>query len=464
PAHPIVGELAERWDVSDDKRVYTFHLHEGVTWHDGKPFGSKDVVATFDKILDEDTLSVHTRSYFELLDKHEAVDAHTVRFTWKKPYFMTLDAFEMVPIMPAHVLEKMSATEFNEAATNPLNRRPVGTGPFKFVEWEASQKIVLARNDAYWGKKAHLDRVVFRIVRDDTVRKQMAQRLDVDVWTRPSDDDWVKMKDERVFVEKFNRSLIYDHSYAWIGWNQAAKPFFADKRVRRALGQLVNRKRIAETMFFGLRKPTECHFYWASRECEGLEQFPYDRKAAEQLLTEAGWVDSDGDGIRDKDGVPFRFTFMVPASSVNSAKMGTKMKEDYHRAGIEMDIQKVEWTVFTKRLRKHEFDACTLMWGSSGPRADPVQIWHSNALEGGSNYISFRSDRADQLIEQAAVEFDVDKRTELYREFGRLLKDEQPYTMLFVSPRKALLHKRIRGARESLMWWRFRDWWVDGER
>lgn len=463
PNYGLKPELAERWEVSEDQLVFTFHLRKGVRWHDGKPFTARDVIATYDKVLDPTTKAAHVRSYLERLKEYKALDDYTVRFTWSEPYFMTLDTFEMLPIMPAHVIGAMTGPQFNEASSNPLNRHPVGTGPFRFAKWESNQKLVLARNDAYWGKKAHLDRVVFRVVKDATVRRQMAERLEVDVWSRVLDEHWTKASENPVFRDKFHRSMVYDASYAWIGWNQEAKPFLADKRVRRALTMLIDRERIAKTLFYGLRKPVSCHFYWASKECEGLDPLAYDRKAAERLLDEAGWKDSDGDGIRDKGGVPFKFTFMSPASSQDTLKLGTKMKEDYYRLGIDMEIQRVEWTAFVKRLREHEFDACSLMWGG-GPRADPVQIWHSKSRDGGSNYVGFSVPEADELIEQAAVEFDPAKRTELYRRFGRILIDEQPYTFLFVRPSMALLNKRIKGARESLMWWQFQDWWVEGAR
>lgn len=460
PAYKMKPALAERWHISDDKLTYTFFLRRGVRWHDGKAFTADDVIATLDKVTDETTRAAHVRSYLEELERYEKVDDFTVRFHWKRPYFQSMDAVGDLAIQPAHVISKLTGTQYNEAATNSLNRHPIGTGPFKFVVWESNQKIVLARNERYWGRKAYLDRVVFRIVQDPTVSKQLALRGDLDFWNRVSDEQWANM-DGAKLARRFNRSLVYASGYAWIGWNQKAKPFFADKRVRRAMTLLLDRKRISETMYYGLRKPTACTFYWASSACDGVEPLPYDTAQAERLLDEAGWVDSDKDGVRDKEGVPFEFTFMIPASSVSSAKLGTKMKEDFRRYGIEVVLQKVEWTAFTKRLRKHEFDACTLQWGG-GPRPeDPSQIWHSKSQAGGSNYVGFSHAKADRLMEEARVVFDAEKRNALYREFGKILADEQPYTILFVSPQLSLINKRVRGVQESLLWWQFGDLWVE---
>ncbi|RMG17512.1 MAG: hypothetical protein D6729_08735 [Deltaproteobacteria bacterium] len=458
PDYPVVPELAERYEVSDDHLTYTFHLRKGVKWHDGMPFTADDVIATFDKMMDPTTKSVHVRAYFQELDSYEKVDDYTVVFHYKKPYFLVLDTFADFPILPAHIIGKLSGTEFNQAATNPLNRHPIGTGPFKFVEWEADQKIVVERNEDYWGRKAYLDRIVYRIVKDATVSEQLAAKEELDVWTRILPEQWIKM-DNPVFKEKFNRFKLYEANYAWIGWNMK-RPFFSDKRVRRAMTMLIDRPGIIEKVMYGLPLPTQCHFYFKSKACPDLPPIPYDPAGAVKLLEEAGWKDSDGDGVRDKDGIPFKFTFMIPASSVQSERMATKMKEDFTRAGIDMAIQKVEWAAFTKRLREKEFDACTLLWGG-GPRGDPTQIWHSSSIEGGSNYVSFSNPEADRLMEEARVTFDPEKRNALYREFGKILYEEQPYTWLYVRPRLELLHKRIKGARSSLLYWKWSDWWVD---
>ena len=451
--------LAERWDISEDNLVYTFHLRRNVTWHDGQPFTSRDVIATYDKIQDEAVRAAHIRSYLEELESYEAIDDFTVRFTWRRPYFLSMDMpFTGVPIQPAHVLTELSGSEYNEAATNPLNRNPIGTGPFKFVEWRNGERIVVDRNDAYWDRPPYLDRVTFRIVLEDPVALRLAERGDIHVLNDIRSEAWRNM-DNPFLRENYSRSRFFDANYAWIGWNQT-KPFFQDARVRRAMTLLTDRPGFIEQMQYGLPMPTTCHFYFASPACDpDLEPLPFDPEAAIALLEEAGWVDSDGDGVREKDGVRFEFQFMIPASSEGAARMGTKMKEDFARAGVVLNLQRVEWTAFVGRLREHNFDACTLVWGG-GARGDPSQIWHSNSIDGGSNYISFRNERADEIIEQARVTLDDEARQELYREFGRILYEEQPYTWLYVRPRLALIHKQVRGVQESLQFWQYRDWWL----
>ena len=460
PDYRYIPGLAERWEISDDRLTYTFHLRHGVRWHDGQPFTARDVIATYAKVMDQTTKAVHVRAYMKGLEKFEALDDYTVRFQWKEPYFLAMsEPFAGVIIQPAHVIEKLSGIEYNEASTDPLMRHPIGTGPFRFVEWESNQKVVLRRNDDYWGKKPHLDRLVFRIVKELDVALQLAERGELDVVTRVLDEAWVGMDNPKL-RQNFYRSKFYDANYAWIGWNEL-RPFFKDRRVRRALTMLVDRPGIIDKLAYGLPMPTTCHFYWKSKACDPkLEPLPYDRLAAVKLLEEAGWKDTNDDGIRDRDGVEFRFDFMLPASSVWAHRMATMMKEDFGRAGIDLAVQKVEWSAFTRRLRDKEFDACTLIWGG-GPRGDPTQIWHSSSIDGGSNYISFSNPKADALMDQAKVIFDDDRRNAIYRQFSRLLYEEQPYTWLYVRPRLSLVSRRLRGVRESLMFWQYEDWWVE---
>ena len=459
PRYQIVPELAERWEIAPDQRTYTFYLRRGIRWHDGKPFTARDVVATFDKIQDEKTKAVHIRSYTKELKSHEALDEFTVRFSFNKPYFLVMDGvFASIPIQPAHVIAGLSGSRYNEAASNPLNRHPMGTGPFRFVEWESGQKIVIARNEAYWGRKPHLNRIVFRIVKDSAVSLQLAERQEVDV-VGVTAEQWRKM-DARI-RKAYHRAKYYDNNYAWIGWN-LKRPMFADARVRRALTMLIDRPGIINAMSYGLPRETTCHFYWASDSCDpSVKPLPYDPPAAAKMLEEAGWKDQDGDGIRELGDVEFRFRFMIPASSEGAARMATKLKEDFGRAGIDLQLQRVEWSAFVKQLRDKDFDACTLAWGDSSPRGDPTQIWHSDSINGGSNYISFRNARADAIMDEARVTLDESKRNVLYRELHRLLYAEQPYTWLYVRPRLSLIHRRIHGVRESLPGWQFEDWWVE---
>jgi peptide/nickel transport system substrate-binding protein len=459
PDYRVVPELAERWEIASDERTYTFHLRHGVRWHDGRPFTARDVIATFDKVQNEQTKAVHIRAYTKELSRYEALDDFTVRFVFKHPYFLALDGiFASVPIQPAHIITSLTPIQYNEAATNSLNRHPIGTGPFRFVDWESNRKVVLRRFEEYWGSKPHILELVFRTVKDYTVALQLAERQELDVVTVTA-QQWRSMQSP-VLRQQYYRSKYHDANYAWIGWN-LKRPQFRDAVVRSALTMLVDRPGLIGSMMYGLPKPTTCHFYWASDACDDkLLPLPYDPLAAVKLLEHAGWVDRDGDGVREKGKFEFRFTLMIPASQQSMVHAATKIKEDMRRAGIDMRLQRVEWSAFLKRLSDKDFDACTLVWVDS-PRGDPTQIWHSSSIAGGSNYVGFSNREADRLIDRARVTLNDRRRNKLYRRLGKILYDEQPYTWLWVRPRLTLIHRRVHGARESLMGWRYEDWWVD---
>jgi peptide/nickel transport system substrate-binding protein len=458
PRYEIVPQLAERWEISADGRVYTFHLRRDVHWHDGPAFSARDVIATLDKVLDPLTLAASTRADYEELESYQAPDDYTVVLTWKHAYFLTLDVIADLPIHPAHLIQPLTAAQYNQAASNPINRAPVGTGPFKFVEWQSNAKITLERNPAYWARPAYLDRLTFRISADASVRLQLAERGEVQLLYRLKADQWINMRSPELRAH-WNRSRFYAAKYNWIGWNEQ-RSFFADTRVRRAMTMLIDRPAIIEKLLYNLNRATTCHFYWASAACDQKQlPLPYDPAAAAASLDAADIRDHDGDGVRDRKGQQFRFSLVIPSTASEAARTAAKIKEDLARAGIEMEIERVEWSAFLKRMNDHDFDATILQW-SGDARMDPTQVWHSHSIEGGSNFIGYRNPEVNRLIEQARATLDADARNALYRKFGAILHAEQPYTFMYVPAELDLLHKSVRGARPNLYWWQFEDIWL----
>jgi peptide/nickel transport system substrate-binding protein len=211
---------------------------------------------------------------------------------------------------------------------------------------------------------------------------------------------------------------------------------------------LIDRKQIIETLRYGLALPTESHFNPNSAEYNtNLKPYPYDPARAVQLLDEVGWRDTDGDGIRDKDGVPFKFEFLAPAGSVFTSQLMSVLKEAFRKVGIEMTERTIEFTVLVDNLRDHKFDASNLIWVSP-LLSDPYQIWHSSSIANrGSNYASFNNPESDHLIEQARLEFDPVKRREIYWRWQEIIYDEQPYTFLLVPKDVLVYHKRFQNVK-----------------
>jgi peptide/nickel transport system substrate-binding protein len=427
--------LAESWTISEDKLTYTFTIKKGIKWQDGVPFTSEDIVFSYKTIMDPKVDAPQLRSYYQEIKDVEAVNEHTVKFTYARPYFLALEFCGGMPIVPKHIFEK---GDFN---THPAGRAPVGTGPFRFVKWTTGREVVLEKNKDYWGEKPHVNKIVFRIINDPSVALQVLKRQELDVASL-TPIQWEMQTGSPDFEKNFDKFSYYTPNYSYIGWN-SARPFFSDKRVRRAMTHLLNRELILNKIMFDLGAVVTNPFYINSPEYDkSIKPIPYDPAQARALLDEAGWTDHDGDGIRDKDGVKFAFEFLIPGGSETGEKIATILKEELEKTGIRMDIRKTEWAVFTTRLNERKFDAVTLAW-SMGVESDPYQIWSSTQAESGSNFVGFKNAEADRLIEQARKEFDREKRIELYRKFSEIVNEEQPYTFLFCRKATVAVAKRF---------------------
>ncbi|MCA9771502.1 MAG: peptide-binding protein [Myxococcales bacterium] len=447
----LIPLLATGWEIGDDKLTFTFHLRRDVRWHDGAPFTADDIVFSYERIQDPTVNAPHLRVYYIDIDRVEKLDDFTVRFHYKKPYFRALEFCGGLPIVPKHVFEK---GDFNR---NPAGRAPVGTGPYRFVRWATGKEIVLTRNDAYWGKPAPLERIVFRVITDDSAGLQVFKKRELDV-IGLTPFQWERQTESARFERLSRKVSYYRPYYNYLGWN-LRRPYFSDKRVRRALTQLVDRDKILAKLLYGLGKVVTGNFYVNSRDYDAsIKPWPYDPPAAKKLLAEAGWIDHDGDGVLDKDGVAFRFTFIISAGSTFAEQLSTILKEELARVGIEMAIEKFEWAVFIDKIDGRDFDATSLGW-SLGVESDPYQLWHSSQAEKGSNFVGFRNAEADRIIEAARIEFDADRRMKMYHRFHEILHEEQPYTFLFCTAALVAFDRRFDGVNlyplgvDTLEWW-----------
>ncbi len=431
----LVPLLAESWEVSQNKLQYIFTLRAGLKWQDGTPLMSRDVVFTFDTVKDPKVDAPHLRNYFRNLEKVEALDDRKVRFTYSEPYFKTLEMIGGMGILPKHIF---SEGDFN---THSAGRKPMGTGPYRFVKWDTGKEIILERNEDYWGEKPHLKKMVFKIITDETVSLQVLKRGEMDLMGL-TPIQWVRQTKGKKFTRMFDKLQYYLPGYSFIGWNQK-RPFFSDKRVRKAMTMLIDRELVLEKLRYGFGRVVTGNFFFESPDYnKGIEPWSYDLEKAKRLLEEAGWKDTDGDGIRDRKGIPFRFEFTISSGSQFAEQMATILKDSLEKTGIEMNIRPLEWALFTKVLDDRTFDSVILGW-SLPVEADPFQVWHSSQAEKGSNFIGFENAEADIIIDEARVTFDRTKRIQLYRRFHQILHDEQPYTFLFVNKSLVALDKRF---------------------
>lgn len=445
--------MAKKWEVSDDRLQYTFYLRDDIYWQDGVKMTVDDIIYSFERIQDPKVDAARLRVYYRDVSKVERIDDYTIRFTYRFPYFRALIMLGAgLPIVPKHIFD--DGTDFNK---NPFGRNPVGSGPFKFVEWRTGSRIVLVKNENYWGKVPEISGITFQIITDSSVALQVLKKGEIDI-ASITPIQWVKQTGSKNFNERFSKYKYYLPGYSFIAWNQD-RPYFKDKRVRRAMTMMLNREEIKEKLYYGLPEVVTGDFYKLGPDYnQDIEAIIFDPDTAVRLLEEVGWIDRDVDGIREREGVPFRFTFMVSGAR-GAERITNILRENLKKIGIDMDINKFEWTVFSKNLQDRAFDATILGW-SSPLENDPYQVWHSSQTEKGSNFIGFKNEEADRIIEEARREFDPEKRRKLYNRFQEILHEEQPYIFLFMQPSLVAIQKRFTNVKVYKLGIDIREWGV----
>jgi peptide/nickel transport system substrate-binding protein len=429
--------LAEKWEADGDKTL-TLHTRAGVTWHDGQPFSAADVAFTLDRARDP-KVGADQRADLEPIAKVEQPDDKTLVLTLGRPAPYLRQALAHISILPKHLYE---GKDLRRAAPS---RAPVGTGPFKFVRWKSGEEIVVEKNANYWGPKAHLDRIIFRIVRDKQVAYELYKRGELDVmWRLPSG----RTTDEARADAKLagHRMRVWTpRAYFFIVWNTRK---FPDPRVRRALTQLVDRARFTQIAFAGHARPVTGPYPPGTPSYDAsLPPLPYDPKAARALLDQAGVK-------------ALKLTFLSTAGSRTVEQLATLLKEDFARVGIELEVATVDWAVLLDRLRHHAFDASSLQWTMSLEQ-DNYSMFHSSQGEAGQNYGAWKSPAADALLEKIRATSDDNARHALDRQLHKLIHDEQPYTFLS-SPEVATLEaRRVHGLLPSTDGFTFASAWVE---
>lgn len=435
--------VARSWEVSGDGRTWTFHLRDGVRWHDGVPVTADDVVFTIEKVRDPATQSRSYMAAFQDLAAVEAVDPRTVRATYVTPYADALDSWTL-PLLPRHLAGKDP-----DLLTGEFSRHPVGCGPFRFVRAEAGKEIVLAANDDYWDGRPRMDEIVFRILRDDRTRFQALLRGEIDLLGAPN-DLWRAAR-EPMREGRLAGFVSYRLDVWYVGWNQSgSNPFFVDAGVRRAMVLALDRKRFISAVLDGYALPAVGSYHPKSRWFdETLEPWPYDPAEATRLLEAAGWTDSDGDGVRDRKGVPFSFALLVPALSQEvTDRIAIWMQDSWKSVGIRATIDKLEWSAFQERRVEHRFQAAMASMNFT-PVPDQYELYHSSSREHGLNYVGFHDEAVDALLEEGRRTFDPAARKLVYAKLERRLHELEPISCLFHLAAPLLHDVRLQGLRPT---------------
>lgn len=431
--------VATSWEISEDHLEYTFHLRRDVQFWDGTPLTAHDVKFTFDTLMNPTTDAAALRNYFKDVSTCEVLDDYTVRYRCTQPYVYHLNALGSLEILPRHIYGE---GDFNK---HRANRAPMGSGPYRFIRWVTGRYILLERNPAYWktaiNGEPYLERILFRFITNDNAAMQLLMRGDLDR-SGILPQDWERRANTPKFIAKFHRFQYFRPGYTYIGWNLRL-PLFSDKRVRQALTMLLDRETICATILEGFARVAAGTFMFDTpEENPRIQPYPFDPKHAVALLEEAGWRDTNGDGLRDRDGRPFRFEVLLTNNNPTAERILTVYKEELARHGIELVLRPLEWAAMVERVDARNFEAVIMGWALS-PDPDPYQLFHSSQAEKGSNYVGFADTEADRLMEEARVTFDREKRIAMYHRLSEILHEEQPYTFLMVSKQLLAVDKRF---------------------
>jgi peptide/nickel transport system substrate-binding protein len=433
----IIGDLAESWDVSANGLIITFHLRKGVKWHDGQSFTAADVLYTYQVTVDPKTPTAYAGDFLKV-KKAEIIDDYTFRVTYGKPFAPALISWGS-SILPRHLLAGLDITK------SSLTRHPIGTGPYKFKEWVAGQKIVLVSNTDYFEGRPYIDGNITRII-PDTATMFLELRAQGISYMDLTPLQYTRQTENNLFKNNFNKYRYLGFKYTYLGYN-LKNPLFTDKRVRQAISYAINKEEIISGVLLGLGKPATGpykHGTWAYNG--NVKIYNYNPQKARELLREAGWSDANGDGVLEKDGRPFVFEIVTNQGNETRQKCAEIIQRQLAEIGITVKIRILEWAAFVNDfINKRRFEAVILGWTITLD-PDAYDVWHSSKTAPEElNFMSYNNPEVDELLEKGRSTFNQKKRKKYYDRFQEILAEDQPYTFLYVPEELIIISNRFRG-------------------
>ncbi len=460
--------------------VFTFPLRDDIRWHDGHPFDAADVVFSWSIYGNMDVKCQARRWQFQKIVSAEALDEHTVRFVYAEQYYNALTTVGDLFILPRHLYDPTDPDhakadpEFHASrlAKDPAwkpgpkdvadcvndnvhNRQFVGLGAYKLASWgDDSVEIERAPGWRAFSEPGYFDRVRWRLVANfgAAFRALVAGEMDFDDAVT-ADDYFGSVATSGDFQRRFYVGTHRSQIYWFVAWNTRS-PKLSDPRVRRALAHLADLESYRQSYYRGLAEIMNGPFLpGAAARDPAIAPLAHDIARAEELLTEAGWIDRDGDGIRDKEGVALEIELLVQAQNTAALTFAAKYQEDLARGGVRLKVQTLEFTVLEERKKKREFEAVQSAWAVA-PEADPEQTWHSRwvaSAEKSSNFVGLADPEVDALIESGQRELDPARRAAIWHKLQARLMELQPYLFCYSPLRKFALLRSVRGFQETAM-------------
>jgi peptide/nickel transport system substrate-binding protein len=425
-------DLAQSYEFETPTKLIV-KLKNNVLWRDGEKFTSKDVIFTYEKIIDPKVFN-SIKSNFQEVQSVSAIDDFTLEIIYKQPYFKAIETW-MVGILPYHLLK-----DEENLMTSSFNKNPIGTGSYKLKEFKTAQDIELIANENYFEGKPKIDKILYQFLPDPNTSflylKQ--KKLDIGGLTpiqidRQIDDD---------FRNKFTIIQKPSFAYTYLGFNLNNEKF-KDLRIRQALSLAIDRQELVDILFFGYGKICNGPFLPDSFAYnEKIKPITQNIEKAKELLKEAGY---------DKNNP---FTFEVVTNTGNDTRINTAQILQYQleKAGVKMTIRVMEWQAFLNTVvHPKKFDAVILGW-SLGLMPDAYPLWHSSSDKlGGFNLVSYKNDKVDKLIEDGINTINRDELGKIYKEIFKIISDDLPYLFLYIPDGITVVNKDIKNVEPTLI-------------
>lgn len=480
----LAKEMPVLESLPDGKQKVTIEIRDEAAWDNGQPITSEDVALSL-KIAKLPTINQNSvRGYYRDVEDLVTYPDNPKKYSliFAQPYMLSATIAGDMALFPKYVydpqgaLDKVTVKELYEKgddykadsavvrfsetfASDKFNRETiVGAGPYEFVSWEPGARITIKRKKDWWGDKvkdgnhyfeAYPGTIVFEFIKDETAAVTALKSGEIDMMY--SIDPMVFTQDlpkSEKFTAQYNTFTPELLGYESVGINMRKEPL-TDVRTRRALAHLADVDRILGSVYYGLGQRINSYIPAVKKEWINDKLVPYDYnpEKAKQLLAEAGWADSDGNGVLDKKvngrKKEFKIDLLYNSGNVRREKIALLYAEDLQKAGIKAEIKALEIPVLVDRLKKHDFDIYIGGFIQSVIESDPYQLWHTESAKGATNFPGFGDSRSDSLIDGYRLETDVKKRQAILKDLQQMIHDQVPVVFLCTGKERIAIKKTL---------------------
>ncbi|MDY7001448.1 MAG: peptide-binding protein [Thermodesulfobacteriota bacterium] len=454
----LVPWAAKDFEILEDGKLLRFRLREDVRWFDGQELTAEDVEFTYKMMIDPKTPTAYGEDY-KAVKEFRVLDKYGFEVRYDEPFARSLVTWAH-SILPKHALENENLLD------TKYSREPLGAGAFRLKEWVAGRRLVLEVNEDYFEGRPYLDQVVYRIIPDISTMFLELKAGNLD-FMGLTPQQYLHQTNGPDWQRDFNKFKYLSFGYTYLGYN-LSHAFFKDRTVRQALAHAIDKQEIVKGVLLGQGVPVIGPYKpgtWVYNE--NIKAHVFDPNKASQMLNQAGWRDSDGDGLLDKDGQAFSFTILTNQGNDQRIKTATIIQNRLKKIGIKVKVRTVEWAAFLKEfVDKGRFDAIILGWNITQD-PDNYDVWHSSkAVPGGLNFIGYKNPELDELLERGRRILDQDRRKPIYDRVQEILHQDQPYCFLYAPQSLPIVSSRFQGLEPAPagITHNFIRWWVPKNR